>query len=265
MEFNNILIIYNSKQTPNHLTTIDRTKQILTDLNKNFSCVKFSDLHADYFKDIDLVITIGGDGTFIRTTHFLRGKTSILGVNSEPELSEGALTSLNFNEINRLEKILNRNYKIIQRPRARVLRNNQLIKELALNEVYVGAANQFHTSRYVIKLNGNEEEHRSSGVLVVTGSGSKAWYKSAGGTPFKFDEEKLVYLVREPYRSRIFNPQMITGYINKNEKIEFESKRENGGVVAIDSWPTYDFNTRDVIEVRLSNQPLNVIIKSNEK
>lgn len=258
--FNKILVVYNEKKTEKHLRTIEQTNETLRRMRKEFSPIKFYDLHADYFTDKNLIITIGGDGTFLRTSHFIRGKP-ILGINSEPELSEGALTTLNFDEISSLEEILNGNHETLKRPRARVLRNHQLIKELALNEVYIGAANQFHTSRYIIKLNGNEEEHRSSGVLVVTGSGSRAWYKSAGGVPFRFDEEKLAYLVREPYRSRLFNPQMINGYLNKNEKIEFESKRKDGGVIAIDSWATYDFNLGDVIDIRLSSQPLKVIVK----
>lgn len=260
--FEKILIVYSEKLTNKHLETVDKVREILK--NRYVENIKFQNLHSNYFQDKDSIITVGGDGTFLRTSHFIRGSTSILGINSELEFSEGALTSLNENELGNLEKILNGNYKIIKRPRARVTLNNELIKELALNEVYVGAANQFHTSRYIIKLNGKEEEHRSSGVLVVTGSGSNAWYKSAGGAPFKYEEEKLAFLVREPKRSRIFNPQMISGYINKNEKIVFESKRQDGGVIAIDSWPTYDFNIGSIVEVRLSNQPLNVIVKNNE-
>ncbi len=261
--FNKILVVYKDKKTEKNIKTIEKTKEILKRTGKEFDSIKFSDLHTDYFIDKDFIITIGGDGTFLRTSHFIREKP-ILGVNSEPELSEGALTSLSFDEINSLEEILDGNYKDIKRPRARVMKNNRLIKELALNEIYVGAEKQFHTSRYIIRLNENEEEHRSSGVLVVTGSGSRAWYESAGGTPFGFDEEKLAYLVREPYISRIFKPQMISGYINNNERIEFESKREYGGIVAIDSRPSYDFNLGDIVDIRLSKQPLKVIVKSDD-
>ena len=89
--------------------------------------------------------------------------------------------------------------------------NNKLIKELALNEVYIGAKSQFHTSRYTIKLNGDGEEQRSSGVLIVTGSGSNAWYKSAGGEPFPCEEKKLKFLVREPYQKRVFKPKILCG------------------------------------------------------
>jgi NAD+ kinase len=265
IKFNKILIVCHEKQTPNHISTVNQTMEILKKINKNHNCISFSELHDEHFEDKDLVITIGGDGTFIRTTHFLRGDTPILGINSEPETSNGGLTTLNRDEIQELNNILNGKFKIIKKPRARAIRNGQLIKELALNEVYVGAANQFHTSRYVIKHKGKEEEHRSSGVLVVTGSGSHAWYKSAGGTPFNHDSEKLKFLVREPFISRIFKPKLTNGDIEKEEKIIFKSKRKDGGVISIDSWPTYDFNEGDIIEIRISGQPLKVIVKDDEE
>jgi NAD+ kinase len=263
-KFNKILIVRHEKQSPKHEETVAKVMDILKKSKKDFSCIKFNELHDCHFEDKDLVITIGGDGTFIRTSHFMRGDTPILGINSEPETSEGALTTLNQDEVECIKDILKGDYEIIKRLRARVIRNGELVKELALNEVYVGAANQFHTSRYVIKHRNEEEEHRSSGVLVVTGAGSRAWYLSAGGEPFAHDEPKLKFLVREPFVSRIFQPKLTKGEIEKDEKIIFESKREDGGVISVDSWAIYDFNKGDTVEVRLSSQPLNVITKNNK-
>jgi len=260
--FNKILLVCHEKQTPNHLETIAQTIDILKKHGKEYSCITFNELHDNPFKNKDLVSTIGGDGTFIRTTHFLRGETPILGINSEPETSEGGLTTINRYEIDELNKILDNEYKITKKPRARAIRNRELIPELALNEVYIGSAYQFHTSRYIIKYKGLDEEQRSSGVLVVTGSGSHAWYKSAGGTSFNHNNNKLKFIVREPFSSRIFNPEILKGDIDKEEKISFISKRRDGGIIAIDSYSTYDFNDNDYIEVRVSSQPLNVITKS---
>ncbi len=259
--FNKILVVRHEKEAPNHRLTVNRVLGILNELKKDVSCISFNELHDTHFLDKDLVITIGGDGTFIRTAHFIRGDTPILGINSEPETSEGKLTTLSRDEIESLKEILKGEHEVIDRLRARVIRNGELIKELALNEVYVGATNQFHTSRYLIRHKGREEEHRSSGVLVVTGSGSTAWYQSAGGKPFSHHHKELRFIVREPFRGRVFQPKIIQGEIEKDETISFESKREEGGIVSIDSWPTYDFNRGDKVEVRLSHQPLKVVIK----
>lgn len=259
--FNKILVTYSEKLTEKHARTVDKVKSLLK--GRNFSILKSHELCESDFNKVDLVITIGGDGTFIRAASFIKTKSMlIIGINSEPELSEGALTSINENELDFLEKVLKGEYKTISRERASVKRNNCILKDLALNEVYAGASNQFHTSRYIIKFKGKSEEQRSSGVLVVTGSGSNAWFKSAGGIPFKFNEKKLKFLVREPFSGdRLFKPKLLKGEISECEKIEFEGKRYDGGIIAIDATSVYGFNAHDKIEIELSGCPLNVIVK----
>lgn len=265
--FNKILVVYNEKLSRKHLASIERVKELLAGNCNKYCIAKCHELCEDNFKGIDLAITIGGDGTFIRAASFIKVKdTLIIGINSEPELSEGALTSINENELDFLKDILEGRYKTILRERARVKRNNVLLNELALNEVYAGAANQFHTSRYIIKFRGKSEEQRSSGVLVVTGSGSNAWFKSAGGIPFRFNEKKLKFLVREPFSGdRLFKPKLLCSEISEGEKIEFEGKRYNGGIIAIDANSIYDFNAGDKIEIELSGCPLSVVVKSEDE
>jgi NAD kinase len=169
------------------------------------------------------------------------------------------LLSLKGNEIGKLKKILAGKFAIREISRAEVRLNGKLIKEKAINDVYVGSANQFHTSRYVVKFKGLEEEHRSSGVLIATSLGSTAWYKSAGGLPFS-DKNKLKVLVREPYSGKIFKPKLVHSELNAGEKIELESKRHGGGILALDSNSLHDFNFGDVAEVNLSDCPLKVVI-----
>ena len=41
--------------------------------------------------DVDLVITIGGDGTVLDTSHRIRDATPLMGVNSQPDVSAGVL------------------------------------------------------------------------------------------------------------------------------------------------------------------------------
>lgn len=257
--FKKILLVYSEKLSENHKKVIEKVKKIL--IGKIFFCLNVRDLDEKYFREIDLAISVGGDGTFIRTSHFLED-IPILGINSEPKQSEGALTSLKENELEKIKDILNGKFKIIKRERAEVFLNDKKIKELALNEVYIGSEHQFHVSRYKIKFKNFEEEQRSSGVLITTGSGSMAWYKSAGGNPFSFSEKILKFLVREPYSGKIFSTKILQGEIKENEKIEFESRRHNEGIVAIDSNVVYPFNFGDKVEVFPSEKPLKVIILS---
>ena len=209
--------------------------------------------------DSDLVITIGGDGTFVRASNLIQNSL-ILGINAEPHKSEGALTSIDLCALEKLREVFSGRYEVKKLQRAMVALNGKVLDEHALNEVYIGAINQFHSSRYKIRFRGQEEEHRSSGVLVSTGTGSRAWFYSAGGKAFEPHEERLGFIVREPYfGKRLFKPKLISGFIDKGEKIIIEPKRDFGGVLAIND-STYDFNNGDVAEIQLSNKPLEVIV-----
>jgi NAD+ kinase len=256
--FSSILIVckscINGESAP--LRVVEKVKEILKD--KKVSLIKLSELKKSDISNKDLIITIGGDGTFLKVSHFLN-EQPILGINSEPEKSEGALTSMKESEIDKLKEILQGRFRTIQRQRAAVKINNTLIDEHALNDVYAGASNQFHTSRYVINFKGNKEEQRSSGVLIVTGSGSTAWYKSAHGKPFSHDEKKLKFKIREPYFGNLFKPKILDGELAEGEKMLLESRRHEGGVIAIDSNKTYQFNFGDTAEIELSKCHLNTI------
>lgn len=257
MKFKNILVVYSEKLSRKHFDNLDEVKKRLE--GRTFYVLRADRLTEKYFENIDLVITVGGDGTFIRAASFLKDEL-IIGINSESDHSEGALLSLNENEIKFLDEILNGNYKIKKIPRIKVKINGKEINNLALNEVYFGSLNQFHTSRYIISLNGLKEEQKSSGVLVATSSGSTAWYKSAKGKPFKGN--KLKFLVREPYfGNRIFNPKMLKGEINNGEKLSFVSKRHNGEIIALDSNYKYKLNQEDRVDVEMSEYFLKVLFR----
>jgi len=256
--FENILIVYNEKLSEKHLATLDNVEDILKEKEIEFYSVEVKDLQFSCFKDKDLIITIGGDGTFIAASSFTKNQ-KILGINSEPEQSEGFLTSIKENELEKLKEILDGKYKIIKRQRIQVKRNNILLPKLALNDVYLGSSSQFHTSRYIINYKENKEEQRSSGILISTGSGSTAWYKSAGGNPFSFEEEKLKFLIREPYSGNLYKPTILNGEINENESLKIQGKRNNGGILALDSCFTYRFNNKDKVEISIYQYPLNVL------
>ncbi len=236
----------------------DFLEEIKKTSNAEVKIICFDDLNKSIVKNADLIITIGGDGTFVRAANLIE-ESYILGINAEPKKSEGALTSIKINEIEKLHEILLGKFEVVKRQRVKIKLNGRILDEHALNEVYIGAASQFHSSRYKIKFKDDEEEHRSSGVIISTGTGSPAWYYSAGGEIFGHEEEKLEFIIREPYfGKRIFTPKILRGEIKKGEKIIIKSKRHIGGIVAIND-STYDFNEGDVVEVELSDKPLFVL------
>lgn len=257
--FNKVILVYSEKLSDNHLLAVENIKKLIEKLGIEYNSVEVRKLRREML-DVDLVITVGGDGTFIRAASYLK-EVPILGINSEPEFSEGALTSLIDNELDVLENLLKVDYDIVKRQRIKVIFNGKELDQLALNDVYVGSTTHYHASRYVIDFKGKLEEQRSSGVLFSTGSGSSAWYKSAGGNVFDFDEKKIKFLVREPFAGRIFDPKMIEGECLGGEKIKVIAKRHEGGVISLDSNFHKEFNIPDVVELELSEYPLNVVRK----
>ena len=257
MTIDRILVVCSERKIMQSLSLLWSMRNVIEQAGKKHFIVHLIDLAKKDFEDVDLVITVGGDGTFIRTSHHV-DNIPILGINLVPDKSEGFHTSLNPENLYLLKKILNGDYKIEEIQRIKVILNDQILKEHALNEVYVGTEKQFHTSRYKIKHGDLEEEHRSSGTLIATKSGSTAWYKSAGGKTF-LEKEKLKFLIREPYQGRLFQIKLLEGEINKGEKVKFESTRDDGGIISIDSSKNYNFNKGDIVEVELSDKPLNKI------
>ena len=257
MEFDNILLVHNGKPTDLHNQVLSNVERLLESSAIKYNVVRDFDLQKSVFNDKDLIITVGGDGTFIRASHFIHD-AFIIGINSEPETSEGAWTSLNGEEIEKIEKILTGNFKTRKVNRINVLRNNVLLDSHALNEVYVGSANQFHTSRYDLIHKGKREYQKSSGVLISTNFGSNSWFMSAGGKPFQTEEE-LRFIVREPFLGKVFQPEIIEGSLSKDESLILESKRKDGGVIALDSTLIYEFNNSDKVEISLSENELNIL------
>ena len=76
---------------------------------------------------------------------------------------------------------------------------------------------------------------------------------------FHYGDKKLSFIVREPYFSRrIFVPTLFNGDIVEGEKLSVESTRKSAGIIAIND-SIYDFNNGDIVEVKISNNPLKVI------
>jgi len=257
MKFENILVVCKDNLSENAKAVLEDVKGMLKE--KSMFTINYEQLQREHVYGRDLVITFGGDGTFVKAASMIIDETPIVGINSDPGVSEGFLASISGDNLKKLGEILLGNYKLLNRNRARIIRNGIVLEMYALNEVYIGAMHQFHSSRYSIEHCGRKEEHRSSGVVVSTGTGSTAWFKTMGGEPFSADEDKLKFIVREPYFGKVFRPKILKGEVEKGKRIIFESKRNQGGILAVD-FNTYDFNFGDVVEIELSDKPLKVIV-----
>lgn len=70
-----------------HKDTINFCQNILRKNLINWETISWSNL-SESIRDVDLVVTVGGDGTLLRASHFLDNSIPLLGVNSDPTKAE---------------------------------------------------------------------------------------------------------------------------------------------------------------------------------
>lgn len=138
---------------------------------------------------IDLLLTLGGDGTLLRGARLVAGlDVPVLGVNLG---HLGFLTAIAEEEIDpRLERIFEGEYVLDHRMtlEARVVRPDGTVDErfLALNDFVVhqrGVARMTRLDLFVGRDDGREEigSFSGDGVILATPTGSTAYSLSAGG------------------------------------------------------------------------------------
>ncbi|HYE75610.1 MAG TPA: NAD(+)/NADH kinase [Blastocatellia bacterium] len=176
----------------------------------------------------DLVITVGGDGTALTASHYIRHGV-MLGVNSAPGDSIGHFChSTRDNFAHKLDDILNARWQASKLTRLQVTLDDQLLPELALNDVLITHECPAATTRYIMTVDGYEEEQRSSGVWISTAAGSTAGICSAGGRVMPLLSRRIQYLVREPYREHGRDYQVRRGFVDPGESILIASKMQQG-------------------------------------
>ncbi len=189
----------------------------------------------------DLVITIGGDGTALGASHYVRSGV-MLGVNSAPGDSVGHFCSVNRkNFAERLDAILAGKWKPKELARLQVTLDEKPLAELALNDVLIAHECPASTTRYLLKVGRREEEHRSSGIWISTAAGSTAGIGSAGGRKMPLGSKRIQYLVRELYREPKRSYSLIRGFIESDEEIIVASKMAAGEMYIDGAKTRYDF------------------------
>jgi len=258
MKLKNILIVYAKPASNVEKSTLEIVKNTLKRHKISFNISKREKLNKQLFRNKDLVIAVGGDGTFLRACHFIFDKSPVLGVNSDPKYKEGFFMVSTKKDFERkFKKILSNNYKIKKFLRLEAYINNKKIKELALNEFYVASEKDYHTARYFLNVRGKKERQKSSGVLIATPAGSNAWIKSAGGKILPLNSNKFEYLVREPYCGKISAKcTLVNNVLNKNEKIEIIFEVGNGLLIADSLSKEHKFKAGQKVTVKMSKKPI---------
>lgn len=229
------------------------------------------------FTDTDLVMVIGQDGLVANTAKYVNG-LPIIGINPDAQRYDGVLLKYSPNDLELILKaVINGNCKTKEITMAKAtLNDGQTL--FAFNDFYIGADSHI-SSRYKIEFNGKTEQHSSSGIIVSTGAGSTGWLSSIFNmannvsqyynvdnddcrTTLNWEDNKLIFVVREPFLSKMSQINIGFGIITNTKKLKIESNMPTKGVIFSDGIETdfLNFNSGSVVEIGIADKKANLII-----
>jgi NAD+ kinase len=189
----------------------------------------------------DFVISIGGDGTALGASHYVRD-AMMLGVNSAPGDSVGHFCSVNRkNFAERLDAILDLKWRPVELARLQITLDGKRLPELALNDVLIAHCCPAATTRYLIRAGELEEEQRSSGIWISTAAGSTAGIGSAGGRRMSLRSRDIQFLVRELYREPEREYELTRGFVPPDSGVTIASKMPDGRLYVDGARTEYQF------------------------
>ncbi len=256
MKLNQVLVVY--KQVTDHkehLATLNELYELLKELGVSFEAQSTRQLQN--IGNVDLVITVGGDGTVLATSHFV-DEQPILGIKSFGKQSVGYFCAASRQTMkNYLRELIAKEREPIKLHRLQAEINGQKVAELALNDVLFANSNPASMSRYEISIGNKIEEQKSSGVWVSTAAGSTAAVKAAGGKVLKLTSDKIEYFVREPY---LMNGRyhMKRGVLSAKAVVKITALMPQGTVFIDGGATQYPAPTGAVVAIKNAKKQLNM-------
>ncbi|TGL62498.1 STAS domain-containing protein [Leptospira jelokensis] len=215
--------------------------------------------------DYDLVIAHGGDNHFTYVAHLV-GNTHLIGCNSDPDSSVGALLGFTAEE---LGEAVRTNFKQTKLESWSLLDteiiypNGTKLKTVpAICELSIRNNSPDLTSRFWISYLDKKEEQKCSGLLVYTGAGSTGWISSC--FPKKFPpfskHEPFFHVYSREIRVKSRETEFSLADFRALDQVEVISEM-NGGL-AVDSLTErhYPFPPYAKAMVRLSPEKLFVVV-----
>ncbi|MFA6089526.1 MAG: NAD(+)/NADH kinase [Candidatus Woesearchaeota archaeon] len=227
--------------------------------------IQFDMIYRADLKEItnkELVIVVGGDGTFLEVSHYVNNdKIPLFGVNSDPKRNFNdvltgsvgyymACSKYNFNSIfNNLNSI--QKYKL---NRFQLSINDSVLPELVLNDVLISHSCPAATSRFTFNFEGVKKEYKNSGILISTPSGSTAWMYEEGGNVVPLSDDSFqIHPIGKRKREYLFAKELDVHSLTRQGMIYID-----GGHLG------YDFSLCSTLKIR-NGTPLLVLGDLSEK
>ncbi len=217
--------------------------------------INFTSFENSVPQDTDLILTLGGDGTFLKSVKFSQnGTIPILGVNIG---RLGFLTSTNIEDsIQLLNSYVKGDVKIDEKPLLELISPEGIFEySKALNDITVLKTQS--SSMIKIKAFVNKKLlniYWADGLIVSTSTGSSAYSLSCGGPIVSPGNDVFVIT---PISSHNLNARPIIIPDTSEIKIEVESRTQNF-MLSLDSESTA-LETQNQVVIRKSKNKIKVI------
>lgn len=209
---------------------------------------------------LDLVVTVGGDGTLLAASHLVAEGCPLLGINSAPGHSVGFFCGGVKGSVRAtIARAIAGKLRATVLARMQVDVNGRCLHARVLNEALFCHTSPAATSRYILTLGDEEEDQRSSGLWVGPAAGSTAAQRSAGGKILPLASMRLQYVVREPYTPAGGHFHFARGFVDDGEELVLRSKMRDAKVFLDGHRIVHAIKMGDVITMRRSRDSLTVL------
>lgn len=258
-------------------------KQSLENIQKStnkhlkFKVIDRSFLPNFLFSDTDCIVVLGQDGLVANTAKYAKG-LPMLPVNPDPIRNDGILLPFDTTNYEKGLIQLLENKCAFSKVTMAEAKLNDGQSLLAFNDLFIGPAT--HTSaRYQLSFNNKIEQQSSSGIIVSTGAGSTGWLSSltnmANGIfdsfnlnhanlklDMEWNQNDLVFIVREPFKSKHSDIKICAGIISKSEPLKIESHMPLNGKIFSDGLEHdfLEFNAGSIAEIGIANESANIVL-----
>ena len=258
----NIFLVPNTKKDTDYVVTRAVAQKLLSlEL-----CVTMLSLYREshiencvYVEDIpksaDLVLVIGGDGSFIDAAGFaIKNDVPILGINLG---KVGYLSEIEPTDLSPLEKLKCDEYSIDNKMLLEVCSERDEVKlkeKLAVNDIVLSHPSYLGISDFVLISKEGGVRYRADGIVVSTPAGSTAYSLSAGGPIVSHGASAIIVTPIAPHS--FFNRSIVFG---ENEIIKIKNTSSEALNLSLDGRFCHVLAPSEKCTVKASEKRLKVL------
>ncbi|MDK2825862.1 MAG: kinase [Methanolobus sp.] len=238
-EFNSKVEIFFSPKTGKHLGITE-------------NCLPVEQMQS---AGVQLIISVGGDGTVLRNISKMKDPLPVLGINMG---TLGFLVDVPPEDAIKDIAAVLKGFSYTERSRLSVHLNDRRLQD-ATNEIVLITARPAKILTFRIAIDDSEiEDMRADGIVVATPTGSTAYAMSAGGPIVdpRVDASIIVPIAPFKLSSR---PWIVPG--NSNIKVEMTIPEKEAALV-IDGQHSYNMKENDVVTVTRAENPARFVSSS---